>query len=527
MNKEANLRHKSTKLPVQLYRTFFKIAIAAAVYASFCVFRNSGSEELAASSGSGFVVAVSLFFAIAYELTYLIYKSHSRQALSKDENTTLKQVFTLLRSFGFMVGLWMVVTVSEKIAGGAYLLAPALLVAYALCHQIYNNKFLMSHLSTFCESFALGTVIVTLELIYRILGPEDAAVSIASVPVIAVLVCVTLLLYALAEVFFFFYNIEKHYREQIAKVTQNSTGTEDKKNDRRMRRQIRKQAKQSLKPMSPEKKRALISDRLIEFARNAFLVCTVWVIFALLVISGSVEYALSIGIYAKAVVVIPIIVSIVTPIAEAQKQRTKQEAMFDKYDPRIPPSELSDAFETVFGKGSSSEKALRYVLATMTKERGHKRYNGEDYYVHPIAVAKLLLDHTNEDDDVIAAALLHDCIEDVEGCTFETLSADFGEEIAARVKLLSKTPGKDYHEPENMRGYLDAILKDPKAAIIKVADRINNMNTLENCSDSKKYGKFLQTKRYYPSFVSKARAIDPDNSDFYDFAQKCFEENKY
>lgn len=522
MNKEANLRHKSTKLPVQLYRTFFKLTIAAAVYASFCVFRD---KSLASS---GFSVAISLLGAIAYEVTYLVYKSHSREALSKDENATLKQVFTLLRSFGYMLGLWLVVLISEKITLGNYYFAFALPVAYVLCQQIYNNKYLMSHLSTFCESFALGTAVVTLELIYHKLGPEDAEIPLASWKLLVTLACITLLLYALAELFFYFYNIAKHYREQMKKIDDdNENSNLTKWQQRKRKRKLKRDMKKQLKPMSREKKRALISDRIIEFTRNAFLVCTVWVIFALLILSGIVAYAIEIGIYSKAVVVIPIIVSIVTPIAEAQKQRTKQEAMYDKYDPRIPPNELKEAFETVFGKGSSSEKALEYVVKTMSRDKGHKRYNGEDFFIHPIAVAKLLLDHTNEDDGVIAAALLHDCIEDVEGCTYETLRDKFGEEIAARVKLLSKDSDKDYHDPANMNEYLDNISKDPKAAVIKIADRINNMNTLENCSGSKKYGKYLQTKRYYPSFVSKVKALDPDNSDFYDFAQKCFEEKKY
>lgn len=540
MGKEANIRHKSTKLPVQLYRAFFKLSIAAAVYAAFCVFKGLGI------GGTGFAVSISLLGAIAYEVTYLVYKSRSKESKAKNENMTWKQVFMLLRFSGYLLGLYLVVLSADIIHKGIYLAIPLLVIAFGLCQQMHNNVYLSSHLSTFFESVAAGFTVITLELIY-------SALYIYQHKYLWIIgVCATVVLYALSEFFFHFYNCKKHGKkvvdkkwDELEKAEKKAEKQKKKENavplasdtDKKSAEKAKKLAKRKLKAQRKREvriacriflpKKELILDRLAEFLRNSLLVVAIWVIFALLIISGSVEFAIKSGIYDKAIAIIPILISIATPVIDSQKQKESAESKYDKYDPRIPPKELKEVFINVFGQDSLSEKALDDVVDSMNKKNGFKRYNGEDYFVHPIAVAKIILDHTKEGDEVIAAALLHDCIEDLPGCTYETIKDDYNETVAKYVDLLSKKPGVDYRDPSNMWKYLDAIAEEPKAAIIKIADRINNMNTLDNCTDDEKQRKFEQTRRYYPQFVAKVKIKDTGNAHFYEFAEKCFEDRQY
>ncbi len=539
MGKEANIRHKSTKLPVQLYRAFFKLCIAAVVYASFCVFKGGGIAN------TGFAVAVSILGAIAYEITYFVYKMRSKEHKAKDENMTWKQVFVLLRFLGYLVGLFLVVFYSEKlryiygfssngIAGKLCLYVALIILGLALCQQMHNNKYIFSHLSTFFESVAAGFTVITLELIYSSFYLH----KYENLYVFGI--CITVVLYALSELCFHFYNCLKHGKKTVEKqknienkasleVPKSDVSQEDKLGTGISRKKLRalkkKEEWEASRPFFVKKE--LILDRIAEFLRNALLVMSIWIIFILLIITGSVEYAISVGIYDKAIVIIPIIISIATPIIDSQKQTESAEAKYDKYDPRISPEEFKDVLCGMFGENSLSIKALDYVVSNMNKKNHFVRYNGEDYFVHPIAVAKLLTEHTYEDDEVIAAALLHDCVEDMPECTVEKIKAEYGEKVAEYVRLVSKEKGKDYHNPEIMRAYLDKIAENKGAALIKTADRINNMNTLDNCTDTEKQRKFEQTRRYYPRFIDIARKRDTENEHFYEFAEKCFEDKKY
>lgn len=518
MGKEANIRHKSTKLPVQLYRAFFKLCIAATVYAAFCVFK---SGDVASTA---FAVAAAVLGAIAYEVTYLVYKSRSREHKAKNENMTWKQVFMLLRFSGYLIGLFIVVFSAKAVYNGKYFGIAFLVLGLALCQQMYNNVHLTSHLSTFFESVAAGFTVITLELIY-------SAFYLKKYENLYILgVCITVLLYALSELCFHFFNCMKHGKKKIEATKLGKAEASDgigKNGISKRKLKALKKAEERVAARSFLLRRELISDRIAEFLRNALLVSAIWIIFALLVITGGVEYAISAGIYDKAIVIIPIVISIATPIIDSQKQTESAEAKYDKYDPRIPPEEFKEVLSGMFGEKCLSVKALDYVVSNMNKKNHFVRYNGEDYFVHPIAVAKLLIEHTCEDDEVIAAALLHDCVEDMPECTVEKIKAEYGDRVAEYVRLVSKEDGKDYHDPEIMRTYLDKIAESKGAALIKTADRINNMNTLDNCTDTEKQRKFEQTRRYYPRFIDIARKRDTENEHFYEFAEKCFEDKKY
>ncbi len=130
------------------------------------------------------------------------------------------------------------------------------------------------------------------------------------------------------------------------------------------------------------------------------------------------------------------------------------------------------------------------------KHNGQKRLSGDKYITHPVAVAEILTD-LYLDDVTIAAALLHDTIEDSDVTEIE-LRDRFGEKVAELVKGVtilgeidfSKLPDQEIQEAkfqaeiENLRQFFLAVAKDIRVVLIKLADRLHNMRTLDFLSIS-------------------------------------------
>jgi len=131
------------------------------------------------------------------------------------------------------------------------------------------------------------------------------------------------------------------------------------------------------------------------------------------------------------------------------------------------------------------EKAYRFA------EEAHgsqMRESGEPYIVHPVEVAKILLS-MDMDSQTIAASLLHDVAEDTEN-SVEFLKENFGEEIALLVDGMTKLSrvefnSKEEQQAESLRKMLLTMAKDIRVVLIKLADRLHNMRTLEFCSREK------------------------------------------
>lgn len=115
--------------------------------------------------------------------------------------------------------------------------------------------------------------------------------------------------------------------------------------------------------------------------------------------------------------------------------------------------------------------------------QGQLRANGEPYIIHPVMVAEILAEY-QLDAETIMAGLLHDIIEDTE-LGFETLENEFGVNVANLVQgvtNVSQIGGQNQREGEidNFRCMLVATAKDLHVIIIKLADRLHNMRTLES-----------------------------------------------
>ena len=142
----------------------------------------------------------------------------------------------------------------------------------------------------------------------------------------------------------------------------------------------------------------------------------------------------------------------------------------------------------------------RAYRASAQAHSGQKRKSGEDFVSHSVAVATILAEQ-QMDSTTIAAALLHDVVED-SNVSIDEIRRDFGAEVADLVDGLTKLSGLTFRsaeeaQAENYRKLLLSIAKDARVIIIKLADRLHNMRTLEHLSEEKQRRIALETQEIY------------------------------
>ena len=157
----------------------------------------------------------------------------------------------------------------------------------------------------------------------------------------------------------------------------------------------------------------------------------------------------------------------------------------------VPPAEeiapLVSAFRSHHPKSSPVMITRAYELAAEA-HRHQVRKSGESYIHHPLAVAAIVAD-LGLDDITIAAALLHDAVEDT-NITLERVTAEFGPDVAGIVDGVTKLEriqfdSKEAQQAATMRKMLVAMAKDVRVLIIKLSDRLHNMSTLAALPASK------------------------------------------
>jgi GTP pyrophosphokinase len=150
-----------------------------------------------------------------------------------------------------------------------------------------------------------------------------------------------------------------------------------------------------------------------------------------------------------------------------------------------PPAEevapLLRAYRARHGRSARTELITRAYLASSAAHEGQIRKTGEAYIHHPIAVAKIVAE-LGLDDVTVAAALLHDAVEDTD-LSVSDVEAEFGPEVAAIVDGVTKLDRihfdtKEQQQAATVRKMIVAMSKDLRVLIIKLADRLHNMRTI-------------------------------------------------
>ena len=165
----------------------------------------------------------------------------------------------------------------------------------------------------------------------------------------------------------------------------------------------------------------------------------------------------------------------------------------------------------VFLKGFADGKDFDMLQLAITKasllHKGQKRKLGEDYIEHPMRVANKLKMLKLQDENLLAAALLHDVLEDCE-VTESELRECFNEEIVKIVKLLSK----DKVIPTEL--YYTYILSNPFATLIKIADRCHNVSTMVEAFTKTKIKEYIEeTNNYVIPLCREAVNLYPQYND--------------
>lgn len=165
------------------------------------------------------------------------------------------------------------------------------------------------------------------------------------------------------------------------------------------------------------------------------------------------------------------------------------------------------------------KKAFEYCVL---KHDGQKRWTNEDYYIHPFNVA-LIIVSLGMDSESIAAALLHDVVEDTDA-TVEDVKREFGDEVALLVDGVTKIgrlnfTTKEQQQAESLRKMLIAMGQDIRVIIIKLADRLHNMRTIDAMPAQKQRDKSVETLEIYAPIAHRL-GIRPVKEELEDLAIK-------
>ena len=150
--------------------------------------------------------------------------------------------------------------------------------------------------------------------------------------------------------------------------------------------------------------------------------------------------------------------------------------------------------------GADMDLIRQAVDYAQNKHKDQKRKDGSPYIIHPLAVAEIVVE-MGLDTDAILGALLHDCIEDTDA-SHEEIARLFGESVAELVEGVTKLTRANFSsteqaQMENLRKMFMAMSKDIRVVLIKIADRLHNMRTMQYQTPAKQISKCRETMDIY------------------------------
>ncbi|MEK0431023.1 MAG: hypothetical protein RL139_827, partial [Gemmatimonadota bacterium] len=186
-----------------------------------------------------------------------------------------------------------------------------------------------------------------------------------------------------------------------------------------------------------------------------------------------------------------------------------------------PPDDVAGRLD-----GELLAKAYRF---SEKAHAGQTRRNGDPYVTHCVSVARILAD-LHLDSVTVASGLIHDVVEDT-GSTVEDVEREFGREIAQIVDGLTKIghlpmASREERQVESYRKLLLSVAKDARVILVKLADRLHNMRTLEWMPEEKRRRIALETRDLYAPMAHRF-GLAAMKAELEDLAFKWLEPEEY
>jgi GTP diphosphokinase / guanosine-3',5'-bis(diphosphate) 3'-diphosphatase len=186
----------------------------------------------------------------------------------------------------------------------------------------------------------------------------------------------------------------------------------------------------------------------------------------------------------------PLIIAGVDEVAEAETSSASHLLGISSEDIHTVDAKFQKLLATVHENrpGDDLEIIRKAWEFCLQQHEGQKRASGEPYIIHPLEVGQVLAE-LKMDSTAIAAGLLHDAVEDTDVTSAE-IAKRFGDQVAHIVEGVTKLEkikfaNREDHQAENIRKMLLAMVTDVRVVIIKLADRLHNMRTLEHLKPEK------------------------------------------
>jgi len=213
---------------------------------------------------------------------------------------------------------------------------------------------------------------------------------------------------------------------------------------------------------------------------------------------------------------------------------TKTKYNIDLNDYTLDPPQQEDLDQLLKVCRDSLDEVDEKMVARAFKlcylsHKGISRASGEPYYYHPVSVAKIVASEINIDDVSVAAALLHDTVEDTE-VTLEDIREEFGDIVAHLIDGVTKISGvfksRNTKQAETFMKLLLSMAEDIRVVLIKFADRLHNMRTIQHLPREKQMQKATETMELYAPLAHRFGLFNI-KSELEDLCFKVIDPNSY